>query len=260
MSSAEPLDVSDCTEVGPGCPVSASIYGDYFTEGACIFFAVCYGLLIAIQLLLGWRSRTWSFTSYLAIGSIFEFVGYIGRTIMSHNPYNNTAFIIQILFLILAPTLIAASISLTFKHLVLYYGPEHSMIRPRLYPWVFVGSDFVSIVIQGMGGAIAAASSGSDNPDPEKAELGSNLLIAGVSFQVVNMVVCGGIMMVYVHRYRAARNPAGRLGSSDTTVTYHSGACPESSVRTPRQDLQAKRFIWAITAAYIAIIIRCIYR
>ncbi|KAM0327522.1 hypothetical protein ACHAQA_005812 [Verticillium albo-atrum] len=194
------VDTSNCTEVTAECPVSATLYGDYFSTGGCAFFVVAYVLLILCQMWFGWLSKTWSYTAYLFVGSLFELIGYISRLRMSFNPFISNAFIFQILFLILAPTLIAAAISLTFKHIVLYYGPEMSTIRPRLYPWVFVGSDFISIIIQSIGGAIAASASTGDNPDASKADLGNNLLLAGVAFQVVNMVVCGGLMLEYLRR------------------------------------------------------------
>ncbi|UPK90167.1 hypothetical protein LCI18_001102 [Fusarium solani-melongenae] len=252
------VDTSNCTEVTPECPVSATLYGDYFSTGACALFVALYAILIFCQLGFGWRSKTWSYTAYLLIGSVFELIGYIGRVRMSFNPFISDAFILQILFLILAPTLIAAAISLTFKHLVLYYGVQYSTIRPKLYPWIFVGSDFVSIIIQGIGGAVAASASTGDNPDPKRADLGNNLLIAGVSFQVVNMVVCGVLMLIYIYRYRNA----GKLATytvdcgGDGIISTDSPA----SHRTTQSDKRVKQFIYSITIAYIAIIIRCIYR
>ena len=248
MSSGQQVDTSNCTEVTPECPVSATLYGDYFSTGACAFFVAAYGLAILAQIYLAWKSKAWSYAAYLAVGSTFELIGYAGRLIMSFNPFVNLAFILQILFLILAPTLVAAAISLTFKHLVLYFGPQHSTIRPRLYPWVFVGTDFVSIVIQGIGGAVAASGSVGENPDPEKTDLGNNLLIAGVSFQVVNMVVCGLLMLIYIRRYRVASKRG--VPYSDT----------QFSVAHRDQDQKVQRFIWSIVVAYVAIIVRCIYR
>ncbi|KAH7156033.1 RTA1 like protein-domain-containing protein [Dactylonectria macrodidyma] len=256
------IDTSNCTKVTLECPVSATLYGDYFSTGACAFFVAVYAILIFVELGFGWRSKTWSYTAYLLVGSVFELIGYISRVRMSLNPFISNAFILQILFLILAPTLIAAAISLTFKHLVLYYGPQYSTIRPRLYPWVFVGSDFVSIIIQGIGGAVAASASTGDDPDPKKADLGNNLLIAGVSFQVVNMIVCGGLMLVYIHRYRRARKSGAYTVDSgeDGVISTRSTNPPSTSHRTSESDKRVKQFIYSLTAAYIAIIVRCIYR
>lgn len=255
------VDTSNCTEVTPECPVSATLYGDYFSTGACALFVALYAVSIFGQIGFGWRSKTWSFTAYLLVGSVFELIGYISRLRMSFNPFINNAFMLQVLFLVLAPTLIAAAISLTFKHLVLYYGPQYSTIRPRLYPWVFVGSDFVSIVIQGIGGAIAASASTGDNPDPKKADLGNNLLIAGVSFQVVNMVVCGGLMLVYIRRYRRAQKMCTyTVDSVDNNIISTDSDNPSRSHRTLESDKRVKQYIYSLVVAYMAIIVRCIYR
>ena len=257
------IDTSNCTEVTPECPVSATLYGDYFSTGGCAFFVAAYAVLILGQLVLGWRSRTWSYTAYLSVGAIFELIGYISRLRMSFNPFASNAFLLQVLFLVLAPTLIAAAISVTFKHLVLYYGPEFSTIRPQLYPWLFVGSDFVSIVIQGVGGAVAASATTGDNPDPGMADLGNNLLIAGVSFQVVNMVVCGILMLVYQRRYQNSRHPAARYSSSsgnESVTPIADFDQLDMPHRTEQSDKRTQQFIYSLVVAYVSIIIRCIYR
>lgn len=261
-------DTSNCTRVTPDCPVSATVYGDYFTFGACLFFIIAFSLLFFAQLGLGFRSRTWAFTFYLALGTIFEVIGYIGRLIMFSNPYQEIAFILQILFLILAPTLVAAAISLTFKHIVLYYGRRFSFIKPALYPWIFVGSDFVSIAIQGIGGSVAASGTVGDKVDPVRADLGNSLLIAGVAFQVVNMVVCGAFMLIFLRRYRRAKAKAS--GTTEAVVTATEKQVPASETRSvdyqdqpwrsAESDRKLKRYIYAISVAYVAIIIRCIYR
>ncbi|ROT35065.1 hypothetical protein SODALDRAFT_317626 [Sodiomyces alkalinus F11] len=228
------------------CPVEASLYGDYFTMGACVFFAVAFGLNALAQGWLTWRSRAWSFGVYLAIGTVMELLGYVGRAIMAENPWNFEGFFMQLLMLILGPTFVAAAISVTFKHLVLWYGPQYSFIKPALYPWIFVGTDFISIIIQAGGGVVASMATEEEIPDPALLDLGNALLIAGVVFQVINMVFCGGLMLVYLWRRRtavknAAAKAAGRSGSSG-------------------EDKKVHIFIYAIVASYIFIIIRCIYR
>ncbi|RSM16704.1 hypothetical protein CDV31_004476 [Fusarium ambrosium] len=88
------VDTSTCTKVTPECPVSATLYGDYFSTGACALFVAQYAILIASQLGLGWRSKTWSYTAYLFVGSVFELIGYISRVRMSFNPFISNAFIL----------------------------------------------------------------------------------------------------------------------------------------------------------------------
>ncbi|KAL2755349.1 hypothetical protein ACRALDRAFT_1082382 [Sodiomyces alcalophilus JCM 7366] len=266
MSDTEMPSFNSCTEVNAMCPVEASLYGDYFTMGACVFFVVAFGLNAAAQGWLTYKSRAWSFGVYLAIGTLMEMIGYIGRAIMANNPWHFQAFFMQLLMLILGPTFIAAAISVTFKHLVMWYGSQYSFMKPALYPWIFVGSDFVSILIQAVGGVIASMATEEEIPDEAMLDLGNALLIAGVVFQVVNMVFCGGLMLVYFWRRHTAIKSSAAAASAATGHGYASGS--ESSVNAEKaagrsssaEDKKVHIFIYAIVASYIFIIIRCIYR
>lgn len=231
--------------------------------GACIFFVVAHSILLVTQGYLIWKSRAWSFGVYLGIGTMFEVMGYAGRIALSNNPWIYDAFVIQLVMLILAPTFVAASISITFKHLVIWYGPEWSFIKPVLYPWVFVGTDFISIFIQAAGGAISAVATGGETDNQKLLDVGSGMLVAGVIFQLINMVFCGGLMLFYIwRRHRALKSGPERVQSS-RGETYEMGGLsttPHDTEAARSKDNKTKFFIYIITAAYVAIIIRCIYR
>ena len=252
-----------CDNASALCPVEATIYGDYFTTSACALYVAIYSICFIVQMYFGFRSKAWSFAAWLGVGTGFELAGYAARIVLADNPWQYTAFIVQILCLILGPTFIAASVSITFKHLVLWYGPKHSWLRPRLYPWVFVGTDMISIIVQGAGGGLSAGST----DDQARLDLANALLIAGTVFQVVNMAMCGGLMLYFGWRRRQAlANGPSRLGSDGIeTPTQVSGDDKVETVAardtaTPQEESKVKTFVWAISAAYILIIIRCIYR
>lgn len=250
----KPPNYNNCKEVSLLCPVEATVYGDYFTLGACIFFVAAHSVLLLAQTYLGIKSRAWSFSAYLAVGTIFELMGYAARIAMSQNPWTYDGFVIQLVMLILAPTLVAASISVTFKHLVLWYGREWSFIKPVLYPWVFVGSDFFSIVIQAVGGVVSAIATGGEDANESLLDTGSGLLIAGVVFQMVNMIFCGGLMVYYLwNRKRGLKKRRADMSDVGDAAAFGEKPVGESDKRT-------KIFLYAITVAYVAIIIRCIYR
>lgn len=255
---------NNCDDVSPFCPVEATVYGDYFSLGGCAFFVAVYSLLLIAQAYLAVRSRAWTFAVYLAIGTIFELMGYAARIALSDNPWIYDAFVIQLVMLILGPTLVAASISVTFKHLVLWYGREWSFIKPVLYPWIFVGTDFFSIIIQAVGGVVSAIATGGDNADESLLDTGSALLIAGVVFQMANMVFCGGLMVYYLwNRHRGLKRGQERLQTAqgdgpdapDAPGPYLGPMKPAGP-----SDRKTKIFLYAITVAYVAIIIRCVYR
>ena len=129
-----------------------------------------------------------------------ELIGYVARTVMHYKPWSIALLSMQICSLLWGPSLIAAGISVLFKHMVQYFGPKHSVLRYKLIPWVFIGTDLVSINVQGVGGIIAAVFT--SEPGSTMAAVGENLMIAGVCSQIANMLVCGGLMLVYWRRYR----------------------------------------------------------
>jgi hypothetical protein len=253
-----------CKEVNDQCPVELTLYGDYFSKGGNIFFGGGFAILLLIQLVLGIKLRAFSYPFYLFIGTAMEAVGYLGRVVMAYNPWVFAAFAAQLMLLVLGPTFVVAAISVTFKHLVIYYDPSLSPIKPVLYPWIFVGSDFIAIIIQGGGAALAGAATSGSEPNESMLDVASGMLIGGVSFQVANMVLCGLYMVWYWRRYQ---NSKRRLQSSsahgmDPTigrmhrVSLNNGGGIRGRVRANR----VKYFIWSITAAYIAVLVRCAYR
>lgn len=100
----------NCLSVSPACPVSASIYGYYPSLPANAFFCAFFGLALVANLILGTRYKTWTFMIALALGSLTECVGYVGRILMHGNPFSNAGFEMQICCLIMAPAFISAAI------------------------------------------------------------------------------------------------------------------------------------------------------
>ncbi|KAH8170414.1 RTA1 like protein [Sarocladium implicatum] len=265
MSDYRPT-YQDCDEISIRCPVSATFYGIELSGPAAIFFGVAFLLCLLVQLYFGFRARTWNFSIWLALGTLLEVIGYIARYKLADNEWSLNSFIIQYIGLLLAPTLIAAAVSITFKALVLWYGKQWSVLRPALYPWVFVGSDFVSIFVQIIGGgAVAAATTG--NGGENIRDLGEGMVIAGVVFQVFNMICCGTLMIIYIRRRKAAiaseNYPIGAKAQRDFSGGQMGKGKNMATSRSVASGKEAKRahiFIWALAVAYVAILIRCIYR
>ncbi|KAK2676356.1 RTA-like protein [Fusarium oxysporum f. sp. vasinfectum] len=254
----------NCDKVSDRCPVEYTIYQDYLSEPASGFFAIAFALLFLAQILQGFRAKTWSYMIWLGIGTVFEVAGHVGRFGLGRNPWQQNVFIVQYLTLLLAPTLVAAAISVTFKHLVVWYGARWSLLKPRLYPLVFVGTDFISIFIQIIGGGLTAMQSmGKGSETTQK--LGEALVIGGVAFQVANMLCCGGLMLLYARRRKQAMKQRDPLMGNATDM-YTTGMPTRGRVPVAREEAtlkEAKRvkwFVYALGIAYTCIIIRCAYR
>ena len=263
MSNSTSSGVSDyynttknCTSVSPRCPVEATIYGYYPNLGANAFFCAYFATLTIVNLILAFRYKTWVFGRFVGIGCLGEMIGYIGRIIMNSNPWSNAGFEIQICTLILAPvslfslpnhshklirvmqqSFFAAAIYITIKHMVRSIGPQFSPFRASLYPWIFMSCDLLSLVLQAVGGALAATAN-----TPSASALGGRVMLAGIVFQVATFTFLYGLAGAFIFSLRR--------GTSTLTA--------EASEILFSKDF--KIFAAGIFVASLAIYVRCVYR
>ncbi|KAI2618739.1 RTA1-domain-containing protein [Hypoxylon sp. NC1633] len=235
------ISYKTCTEVGPHCPVSATVLGYYPNLGVNAFLAAAFGLCVIGLFVTGIWKRTWGYSTALTLGCILEFAGYVGRVQLHQNPWNSGAFQTQICAIILGPTLICISIYLTLKHVTLSLSPELSRLRPRLYPLIFVPADVSCLVLQAIGGGLAA-SAGSDKPDLLLS--GDRVIIAGIALQSAVLAFFGLVCVDYYRRVRRWVR-AGDV-TTDVLATWN--------------DRRFRLFVYAVAGAYVGILIRCIYR
>lgn len=127
------------------------------------------------------------------------FSGYASRVPLHSNPWNKHAFETQIVAIILAPTLICISIYLTLKHVCLALNPSLSPVKPEWYPYIFVPLDVSCLLVQAIGGALAA---GGALKDLALVSHGNRAIVAGIVLQVVVLGGFGGVVGVYWGRTR----------------------------------------------------------
>ncbi|KAJ2907321.1 RTA1 domain-containing protein [Zalerion maritima] len=235
-----------CTEVSlPYCPIQATVLGYYPNEGANIFFAVVFAINVVAVTFFGIRYKTWSYSAALFMGAALETAGYIGRVLLSHNPWNQHAFELQICAIILAPTVVCISIYLTLKHVCLSLSPHLSRVKPNWYPFIFIPGDVTCLLVQGIGGSLAAAG-GYDNPKLTAG--GNNAIIAGIALQVVVLGAFGILLVDYFWKVRKYFQCTPREEiDGDALRLYH-------------EDKKFWMFVKAMWGAYAVILIRCIYR
>ncbi|RFU33043.1 hypothetical protein B7463_g3277, partial [Scytalidium lignicola] len=166
--------------------------------GACIL-AVLFGALTIWHSILISKHRTWYFIP-LAIGGVFEFVGYISRAVSNKQAPNPTIgpFVIQTLLLLLAPALFAASIYMILGRIIISVdGESLSPIKKRWLTKVFVTSDVISFFVQLGGGGLMASSHASTS------NLGSHIVLAGLLIQIVIFGFFVVVALVFHRRLRA---------------------------------------------------------
>jgi len=157
---------------------------------------------------------------------------------LNNNPFDEAGFNIQICLLIISPAFLSAGIYITLKHIVINFGEEWSRLRPAWYTYIFITGDIISLVLQGSGGGTAATA----DPGSNLQDIGTNLMIAGVVFQVVILAFFGYFLVEYTIRTYRRRNNL----SDHSMILFN-----KTSFRC---------FVAAIVIAYLGILIRCIYR
>lgn len=223
----------------PFCPVEATTYGYYPVLGPNAALLAVFGIICIAQIVFALVTRIYSYSLAIAAGALLESLGYVGRMLMRGNPWGKSGLQLNIICLILGPSFVAAGIYLTLKHVVRLNGAEHSRLKPHMYTWVFVGCDIGSIVLQAIGGGVAAAADGGS-----MLKVGNTIIIVGIAFQVVTMSLCGILAADYVVR----RHWSGRRARTMGAPEKKAGAA------------NANVFQAAVAFAYLTILIRCIYR
>ncbi|KEY68817.1 hypothetical protein S7711_00685 [Stachybotrys chartarum IBT 7711] len=151
---------------------------------ANVALAVIFALSL-VGFVVVWAStrRATAFCVTLSLGVICEIFGYIGRIMSYDNPWDDPGFMIQICCLTIGPAFMAAGLYLCLRRIVIAYGQENSRIKASHYTLIFVPCDFVALVLQAVGGVIAAISE-----DPEDAQMGVDIMVAGLAVQVATSV------------------------------------------------------------------------
>lgn len=183
-----------CKELIPGLQ---NAYGYVPSIAAGIVFDLIFAGTGIYHIVRSFQKR--KATSYLlAIASYVELVGWIGRTWSNKCPYNKIAFLLQITTLVVGPIFVAAAIYVTLGYLIKSIGPQYSVIRPKLYLWVFLVVDVVALLIQAGGGGLAAgaANKGKDTKP------GTRLMVAGIIFQLVFMTIFCTLFAIFIKRTR----------------------------------------------------------
>jgi hypothetical protein len=144
----------------------------------------------------------------------------------------------QICCLIISPAFVAAGIYITLKHIVITFGESWSRLRPAWYTYIFICGDVISLTLQGAGGGLASAG----EPGSATQDVGTDLMIAGVIFQVVILAIFGFFLVEYALRTHRRRNQL----SAASVRLFNS---------TP-----FRCFMFAVGVAYLGIFIRCVYR
>ncbi|KAI1306597.1 parasitic phase-specific protein PSP-1 [Xylaria venustula] len=176
------------------CPIEYSIFRYRPSLAANATFIALHFVLLLIHLVLGLRLKNWFYSGATMIGCASNIIGYGARVLLWQNPFSFAGFLLQIIFVGSAPVYYSAAIYVTFTRTVEKLDASLSRIKPKLYYIVFITSDFTSLVLQAVGGALSSVSNGTN-------AIGVDLALAGLIFQVVTMLLFVGLLADYLIRY-----------------------------------------------------------
>lgn len=196
-----------------------------------------FGLGLVVQIGQAIRYRTWGYLAAICGGCVLEVIGYAGRLLLWNNDFNKNYFIIYLIGCTIGPAFYSAAIYLSISRIILVYGRSASRLDPRKMTICFIAGDFLSLLLQAIGGALA-----STGKTDHQVNLGVWIMIAGLSSQVASCtvftVLCG-LMRIFISRREY-------LVNQRTTNLQ----------KSPR----FKFFLFAIGASTLLILVRCCFR
>ncbi|CEJ60337.1 hypothetical protein PMG11_08914 [Penicillium brasilianum] len=175
------------------------------------------------------------FLTAFIIGGFFEVLGYAARAVNAHQApnYATMPYAMQSVFILLAPSLFAASIYMVLGRLIRRVdGESRSLIKSTKLTKIFVVGDILAFLIQSGGGAMLSGAKSASNM-----KLGENVITVGLFVQIVFFGFFVVISVIF-HK-RIVANPT--TGSITCTVNW-------------------KRYLFILYFASTMIMIRCIYR
>ena len=140
--------------------------------------------------------------------------------------------------LTIGPAFLAAAIYLCLSRIVVVYSESASRLRPANYTLIFVGCDFLSLLLQAAGGGIAASA----NTDA-LTNIGRDIMVAGVAWQVFSLALFSAACLDFAQR-----------------VQKTSKSAMNPSFAEFRESKKFKLFLFSLAAATLAIFTRCVFR
>ncbi|KDE03700.1 hypothetical protein MVLG_05831 [Microbotryum lychnidis-dioicae p1A1 Lamole] len=164
--------------------------------GLAIAATAIFGAVFVGHVFLMMRHKAWYMAPFV-VGVFGECAGYAVRRISAAKPHNTMLYIIQEMFIILAPACMAASHYMCFSRLITYVGEKYSPVRARRVTAVFVTFDVASFCIQGGGGALYSGNN-TKNFRLAKAVLTVGFLIQIISFGIfaIFAIICTVLILI----------------------------------------------------------------
>lgn len=185
-----------------------------------------FSALIPINLWIGARCKTTTYTLSLVAGLLLEVLGYVGMLLLRSDLASKSYFILLLLGTTLGPTFISAAIYTVLPHILGLYGSDVSIVpEPIWLSYFFLSFDAFTVAFQAVGSAFTAGgfSKTEVSPPPPhpkvdpqslwvekynelmmagspKMQQGVNVILAGLAFQIASIVSFFGAYFLFMSR------------------------------------------------------------
>ncbi|KAJ5266486.1 hypothetical protein N7478_009294 [Penicillium angulare] len=217
--------------------MSASSYTLYnYTPSlaAAIIALLLFLAATGIHIFLAAKRRT-KFLIAFIIGGFLETIGYAARAVSAHQHpiYSTMPYALQSLFILIAPSLFAASIYMILgRIIVLTDGDSRSIIPARRMTKIFVLGDVLAFFVQAGGGGIMSSAKSNST-----LKLGEKVIIVGLIVQILSFGFFVFVSLIFHRRIVSNPTPA----SMTVRVNWH-------------------RYLIVLYIASAMVMIRCVYR
>lgn len=219
----------------------AYMIGPVPSLGSGIGFTVVFSIFFSITSIICFHYHQWWFLCSWGAGLVLEVIGYAGRIWYNINDESSSAYIMQSVCITVAPCFLLAGIYNILGQLILIYGDQFSVLKPRSYSAIFITCDVISLFVQGGGGGVSSR----DNGD---SDTGRYIVIGGLAFQLLTMTIFQYFWYTFLWRiYKSER----LHGETEFNPHY-------STFRANRKLL--KPFMAGVSLTFILIYVRSFYR
>ncbi|KAG9017096.1 hypothetical protein FRB90_001777 [Tulasnella sp. 427] len=168
---------------GPVNRVLAStdtFYGYFVDAHVCIAYMVLFAVTGVIHFGQALYHCVWWLAPAFALCALTELIGWGGRYWSSQNAGTLDAFLMQIYCTIIAPSFLAAGLFFVLGVIINRLCPQYASFPPEVFSAVLISCDFITLVVQAVGGAKASISFNRGG-DPNQ---GSKIMVGGIIFQI----------------------------------------------------------------------------
>ncbi|RMY44357.1 hypothetical protein D0865_10606 [Hortaea werneckii] len=178
--------------------------------GGAVVFVIAFGAATAYH---GWRAWSYRAKFFIAfvLGGLLETIGYIGRAASHNNVTEIGPYVVQNMFLLVAPALFAATIYMVLGRIIrLLHAEHHSVIKVTRLMKYFVVGDICCFWAQGQGGGLQAVGK------PLFTTIGRWVVVGGLVLQVLLF----GLFIVVAWKFHTRINRRSTIESSSPALMW----------------------------------------